>query len=124
MRAVAMTDACETHRGGRWSDEDIRHLILLWSQGKSNSEIGKKLGREENAVAVKASRLRLPPKSRIEEAMSPNRARNSKAKVRACLRCRSQFFSEGPGNRVCDLCKSSSDWNSSGSYTFQFGGVY
>ncbi|CAN0433617.1 unnamed protein product [Discosporangium mesarthrocarpum] len=31
-------------------------------------------------------------------------------KTRACLRCRSEFESAWPGERICRRCKSSEDW--------------
>ncbi|MEP3669091.1 MAG: GcrA family cell cycle regulator [Roseibium sp.] len=124
MRAAAITEDLAPIKSGKWTDQDINTLIQLWSQGLSNAAIGEKLRRQENAVAVKASRLKLPPKSRAGEALTQQKNKNSKAKVRNCLRCRSQFFSEGPGNRICDLCKSGSDWSSGGSYTTQFSGNY
>lgn len=34
----------------------------------------------------------------------------AKAKTRKCLRCREDFLSEGPGNRICGVCKGSEDW--------------
>jgi hypothetical protein len=31
-------------------------------------------------------------------------------KMRSCLRCRSDFESAWPGERICRRCKSSEDW--------------
>lgn len=108
---------------GPWQDEDVQLLIRLWKDGHSNSEIAQKLGRQENAVAIKASRLRLPPKSVAGERMSPENAKNSNAKLRPCLTCQKTFFSEGFGHRICDSCKATSAW-SSGDYAVSFGGNF
>lgn len=40
------------------------------------------------------------------------RARGDIAAERACLRCRTVFWSEGFGQRVCPRCKSSTSWRS------------
>lgn len=103
---------------GRWSNEDVKKLFEYWKQGLSNAEIAKKLGRGESAVAVKASRCNLPPK---RKAGSEN-VKNGNARQRSCLRCRSPFMSDGPGNRICDPCRESSDWQSGGDYYTSIGG--
>lgn len=88
----------------RWSDEDVAQLITLWTTTNlSNAEIAKKMGREESAIAVKASRINLPRRAKTKDPAS-------KARVRPCLRCQTSFYSTGPGNRVCDPCKESADW--------------
>lgn len=103
------SETVSSERGGAWGDDEIRDLVRLWREGVKNSDIAKALGRSANAISVKASRIGLPPKDRIPDMPST-------MKVRSCLRCRSQFFSEGPGNRICGTCKSSDDWKSGGSY--------
>lgn len=99
-----------------WSDEDVNTLISMRDKGHSNAEIARRLGRQENAVAVKATRLHLPSRN-----FNPSEFTNPNAKMRPCLCCSKQFFSEGHGNRICDPCKSSSAW-SSGSYAVSIGG--
>ncbi|MBW3243569.1 hypothetical protein KUV57_12925 [Epibacterium sp. DP7N7-1] len=108
---------------GPWDDVDVQILIRLWKDGHSNAEIATTLGRQENAVAIKASRLRLPPKAVASQKLNPENAKNSKARLRPCLCCQKTFFSEGPGHRVCDGCKSTSAW-SSGDYAISFGGNF
>lgn len=93
-------------RTGPWTDSDIETLIEMWHMRYSNTDIAEVLERPANAVAIKASRLSLPPRRELE--------RNKSAKIRPCLRCRSSFHSHGSGNRICDPCKSSSDWMSGG----------
>lgn len=107
-------------RGNPWTDDDINRLIELWSSGASNADIAKNLSRNENAVAIKASRLRLPPKA---VPMSKVGKKPGAAKIRKCLCCTKPFFSEGVGNRICETCKGSSAY-SCGDYGIQFDGRY
>jgi hypothetical protein len=94
-------------RTGPWSEEDIETLIEMWHLRHSNADIADVLDRAENAVAIKASRLSLPPRRELEQAKG--------AKIRKCLRCATSFHSHGAGNRICDTCKSSHEWRSGGS---------
>ena len=43
-----------------WTDDIIQRLRLLWSDGHSTAEIGRRLGISKNAVVGKAHRLDLP----------------------------------------------------------------
>ncbi len=43
-----------------WTHEIIARLRLLWSEGHSTAEIGRRLGVSKNAVVGKAHRLELP----------------------------------------------------------------
>ena len=43
-----------------WSEEVIGRLRMLWSEGHSTAEIGRRLGISKNAVVGKAHRLDLP----------------------------------------------------------------
>ncbi len=45
-----------------WTDEVIDRLRLLWAEGLSTAEIGRRLGVSKNAVVGKAHRLSLPPR--------------------------------------------------------------
>lgn len=93
-------------RSGPWTEGDIETLIEMWHMRYSNADIADVLERAENAVAIKASRLSLPPRRDLD--------RNVGAKIRKCLRCASSFHSHGAGNRICEPCKSSSEWVSGG----------
>lgn len=42
-------------------------------------------------------------------------ARRDVAAERACLRCKTTFWSKGFGERICGRCKSSSTWRSAAS---------
>lgn len=99
----------------RWSDEEVQKLIDLWSSDLTNADIAKLLGREESAVAVKASRINLPRRAKMKDP-------NSKARVRPCLRCSTPFYSTGPGNRFCDPCKESADWQNGNDHYSTIGG--
>ena len=100
----------------RWSETDVAKLIELWSTNLSNAEIAKILKREESAVAVKASRINLPRRKQMK-------SKDSKARVRPCLRCQTPFYSGGPGNRFCDPCKDSSDWKNGNDHYATAGGI-
>lgn len=93
-------------RAGAWTDSDIETLIEMWHMRYSNADIADVLDRAENAVAIKASRLSLPPRRELEH--------RSDAKIRKCLRCGSSFHSHGAGNRICEPCKGSNEWRSGG----------
>ena len=43
-----------------WTDDTIRELRQLWSEGHSTAEIGRRIGISKNAVVGKAHRLDLP----------------------------------------------------------------
>ncbi len=43
-----------------WNDEAIARIRLLWSEGHSTAEIGRRMGISKNAVVGKAHRLNLP----------------------------------------------------------------
>ncbi len=43
-----------------WNDETIGRLRMLWSDGHSTAEIGRRLGVSKNAIVGKAHRLELP----------------------------------------------------------------
>lgn len=125
-RGIEMTDTTHAKHGpgvapaqapsGRdWTEHDMDRLIEMWHRGRSNAEIAKALDRAPNAVAVKASRLGLPPKARAEEARRTG-------KRRACLCCRRMFDSTGPGHRICDICKSSPEWRDPDIFHVSIGG--
>ena len=48
--------------------------------------------------------------SSSEKNSKPEPDRQYEAKERKCLRCREEFMSSWPGERICRTCKSSSAW--------------
>jgi len=61
-----------------WTDEVIARLRLLWSEGHSTAEIGRRLGVSKNAVVGKAHRLELPARpSPIRRGGDPEASRRS-----------------------------------------------
>ena len=48
--------------------------------------------------------------SNSEKNTKPESDKVYEAKQRKCLKCRSEFLSEWPGERVCKSCKSTSAW--------------
>ena len=83
-----------------WSDDDTATLVRLWP-GHGNDVIAKHLGRSAGSIAVKASRLGLPPRSP-----------DGSGTIRRCLAsgCGRYFLSKGPHNRICEPCKASEEW--------------
>lgn len=45
-----------------------------------------------------------------QDTMSPKRARNDVPQERLCLRCKTSFWSEWFGERICRRCKSQNAW--------------
>ena len=61
-----------TNSGFEWTDDAIRELRRLWSEGYSTAEIGRRMGISKNAVVGKAHRLDLPARpSPIRTGKSP-----------------------------------------------------
>jgi GcrA cell cycle regulator len=59
-----------------WTDDRIRKLRQLWSEGHSTAEIGRRMGISKNAVVGKAHRLDLPARpSPIRTGGSPRAPR-------------------------------------------------
>jgi hypothetical protein len=100
-------------RSGGWSEGDEALLRRLWTEGLPNEVIAARLGRNINAIAVKANRIGLPPKRDL----AATTGLGGEARFRPCLRCGSEFLSEHKGHRCCDTCKRSAAWRFSGSYT-------
>jgi GcrA cell cycle regulator len=59
-----------------WTDDSIKKLRQLWSEGHSTAEIGRRMGISKNAVVGKAHRLDLPARpSPIRTGGSPRAPR-------------------------------------------------
>lgn len=70
-------------------------------------------GRQSNASVLRlteAGRLELPA---APPAPPPKEAAPMTARRRRCLCCRSEFDSEGPGNRICPSCRNTETYRSS-----------
>ena len=98
---------------GSWSEDEVRTLITMWRTHEIQ-DIAKRLGRNSNAISIKASRLSLPPRTQTKSVKAV-RTSNPKARVRPCLSCQTPFFSEGSHHRICDRCKSTEAWRTGGS---------
>ena len=66
--------------------------LELWNQGCNTAEIAKILKRPEHEIYNTLAHLR-----------------EERRKI-VCLKCREPFASNGNGNRVCETCKSSDEW--------------
>lgn len=120
-RSTSDGDGGQPRSRGSWTREEIRILVTLWPK-LDNAKIAVRLGRNENAIAIKASRLGLPPRQKVREMTSDRPSNSPKAKIRPCLKCRTPFYSEGAHHRICDSCKGGSSWQSgAGNYVVSLG---
>lgn len=94
-----------------WTESDRKLLMELWSKRLDCKRIGEIMGRKPNAIAVKAHRMSLTRRGLKRASQTLG-----KAKIRPCLVCQSDFFSEGPGNRICAQCKSTKEWRAESEY--------
>ena len=70
-----------------WTDDTIRELRQLWSEGHSTAEIGRRMGISKNAVVGKAHRLDLPARPspiRTDSSPRPPRVTAPAARPEAC----------------------------------------
>ena len=58
-----------------WTDQTVATLRLLWSEGHSTAEIGRRMDTTKNAIVGKAHRLDLPARPSPIRAASPHRRR-------------------------------------------------
>ena len=83
-----------------WSIETDRYLWSAYWRGDQFAEIAKAIGKSEDCVQSRIVKLKKqdgPVEATWEKQLTP----------RKCLCCRTQFLSEGIGNRVCASCKGS-----------------
>ena len=67
---------CSTNPEFEWTDDAIRELRQLWSEGHSTAEIGRRMRITKNAVVGKAHRLDLPARpSPIRTGSAPRQLR-------------------------------------------------
>ncbi|MCE2523323.1 MAG: hypothetical protein J4F49_08910 [Rhodobacteraceae bacterium] len=102
--------------GVEWTDDEIHRLIDLWKRHVPFGRIAKTMGRSKKSVSIKASRLGLTTRPYWNDQFSVNARKRGKA--RSCLSCRRTFFSEGPGNRICNPCKESPHWEQGNDFAY------
>lgn len=134
--APAKVEDATPTRGARdqrpWTEEEVRILVEAWFEGLRPADLAARLpGRSLSAVKVRASRLQLPRRDKAdgklvapplapEKTQAPAAKSNEAAlrrpgdtaKMRACLRCETQFYSSWAGDRICGSCRRSDDWQS------------
>ena len=96
-----------------WTRQEIRELMNLWQDGKSNRDIAAELKRTELAVVTKLSRLGMRRPTRQEPGLW--------IVQRPCLCCGKNFPSTDRFNRICKECKKQYDWDNGG-MTIRLGG--
>ena len=66
-----------TSTGMDWTDQTVAILRLLWSEGHSTAEIGRRMDTTKNAIVGKAHRLKLPARPSPIRAVSPQRPKST-----------------------------------------------
>ena len=112
---MKLNDNNEQQRRRKW--DRIDRTRNLFERGLSDEEMAEALGvhvvtiriyrclaglKRNRKVAVPAPKITTKPAARMT------------IKQRKCLRCRTEFTSEGPWNHVCSLCKQSHAWQNGG----------
>lgn len=97
-----------------WDERRRADLADLWARGLTAFEISgilttPEIPITEKAVQVQASRMKLAKRFGSDEDISPN----VEHAMRRCLRCTKLFRSQGKHNRICDPCRTSSDFTDS-----------
>lgn len=84
-----------------WTQQELDRLVELYADSDvpDVAEIAAKLGKTYSMVASMASRMGLAHTRRGED-----------AKLRRCLPCGKDFWSESKSNRICMTCKRSRDY--------------
>lgn len=108
---VPEEDGVRTSRA--WTEREMRELKRGWLACERQADIATGLGRTEFAVTRMAQFMKLPQRRRVwvegvqrivlvgaDDKPKPP----PKTKPRACLNCRREFASDGPGNRLCGRC--------------------
>ncbi len=98
--------------GIEWTEDEVLTLIDSWKRKESFSKIAQKIGRSRKSVTIKACRLGLTARPYWNDQYVANARRCGSS--RRCLNCNGIFFSEGPGNRICEQCKNRHSWKSGG----------
>lgn len=88
-----------------WTDADIATLTTAWLAGTDPNQIAELLGRTPSAVKTMAVRLGLAGAGLPTASGYLARPRSDNAGMRTCMRCRKEFLSSGPSNRMCRGCK-------------------
>ena len=121
-------DKITKHRR-RWKKEDEqileKHIISLMKKNNNQLpivELSKITGRSIDALAHKIEILYgresiyfqnltapIPDVDKIKK-KEPVIKRKGNGKIKTCLKCRKQFWSEGNHNWICSNCKRSDEW--------------
>ena len=86
--------------GVRWSTEEDNRLMTYRKKNYSVEWIAQQLRRTPMAILGRLEKLRSPTRLAFD--------RSRQKSVRECLCCRQIFRSSGPGNRLCQNCRSQS----------------
>lgn len=133
------SEESDRHRR-RWmdgDDEKLENLIieLARPEGIPIQVLAEKMARSVDAVVARIearygedsdviARLVAPPTPTLpaagtkpnlvnigDNALDPSNSKKNPGKVKNCLKCRKNFFSNGNHNWICITCKRSDDWD-------------
>lgn len=77
-----------------WTDEEQAEFERYVNDGRSMSEIASLMNRAYSTVLDRRQKLRM--KKDLES--------DAQRKMRPCLKCKHDFMSDGPSNRICHRC--------------------
>lgn len=91
-----------------WNYESKAELARLWMSCVPDEDIAMALGRTKSSILSAATRYGLPGRGRDHKTFKsyPN------AKIRNCISCGDDMWSEHSGNRMCVSClkQKDGDW--------------
>jgi hypothetical protein len=108
----APPEAADLFRGGEsWTREEKQKLVELWFTCASDKDIAAALGRTQSSVLSAVNRYGLPGRGRDHRTL----LQYPEGKLRKCLSCSEDMYSEHKGNRMCLSCRRTkdSDWRPS-----------
>lgn len=85
-----------------WSAAEDARLLALLATGKTHQDIAAELGRPRSSIGSRLDRMGMRGgRYRGGRRQPPLAARG----WRPCLCCDKNFLSEGPGHRLCGVCR-------------------
>lgn len=107
-------DWCESSMGERWTEDEIKKLVLLVRAGHKPDRIAEELGRSPSAVASRISRTNVHRVPAVQEVVA-NAPIADIRKMRKCRWCLRQFESGHRGEWTCPPCKETSTYHQAAS---------
>lgn len=95
--------------GERWTEDEIKKLVLLVRAGHKPDRIAEELGRSPSAVASRISRTNVRRFPAAKEVVAKVTAVDTR-KMRKCRWCLRPFESGHSGEWTCPQCKETSTY--------------